>query len=179
MTHERVAEAVSESTADLVLRQLRGLSVYPAGFSDRRVRVERRRLTFWSVLYGGFRPRRRDARRIAETAVPVVDWHAAHLLGVAVAIMLLCLVDAVLTVMFVLAGGMELNPIMKGLLAIDVRLFAIGKILLTGLGVAVLVLLSKMRFFGHMRVDASLYGLLAVYVGLVAYEFVIFSSFFA
>lgn len=180
MNEERVAEPRSKSTTDLVLRQLRGLpaAAKPGGSAERRGRAERRRLTLWSVIYGGFRPRRRRARRAAETALPIVDWHDAHLLAVAVGILLLCLIDAVLSVMFILGGGSELNPIMEKLISVDVTVFAVAKIAMTGLGIGVLVLLARLRLFGAVRVVQSLYAVLVVYLLLVAYELLILSSYF-
>lgn len=178
MSEERVAEPGSESTSDLVLKQLRGVPAVVRPGAERRGRTERRRLTMWSVLYGGFRPRRRRARRAAETALPIVDWHDAHLLAVAVGILLLCLIDAVLSVMFILGGGSELNPIMEKLISLDVTVFAVAKIAMTGLGIGVLVLLAKLRLFGAIRVVQSLYAVLVVYLVLVAYELLILSSYF-
>lgn len=179
MTRQRVAATTPASTADLLLKQLRGLpAAGPTASTERRARVERRRLTFWSVLYGGFRPRRRHARRSAETALPVVDWHEPHLLGVSVAIMLLCLIDACLTVMFILGGGTELNPIMNKLLSIDAALFGVAKIAMTGFGIAVFVYLAKLRLFGRIPVVRALYAVLVIYCLLVAYELTILSSYF-
>jgi Domain of unknown function (DUF5658) len=180
MTDETVAEPTTVSMGDLVLKQLRGLPAMasPGAPPERRMRVERRRLTLWSVIYGGFRPRRRQARRSAETALPIVDWHDAHLLAVAVTILLLCLIDAVLSVVFILGGGSELNPIMEKLIAFDVAVFAVAKIAMTGFGIGVLVLLAKLRLFGAIRVVQSLYGVLLIYVALVAYELLILSSYF-
>jgi hypothetical protein len=130
------------------------------------------------VVYGGFRPRRRHVRRVAETALPVVDWHEAHLLGVSVAIMLLCLLDAYLTFMFIMGGGTELNPIMAKLIAIDAALFGVAKVAMTGFGITVFVFLAKMRLFGRIRVEKGLYLVLLIYVLLVAYELLILSSYF-
>lgn len=174
MNQERV-EPASESTTDLVLRQLRGLS---GASAERRARSERRRLTFWSVLYGGFRPRRRHARRTDETALPVVDWHEAHLFAAAVGIMLLCLIDAILSMMFIMGGARELNPLMDKLIAMDGALFAVTKVALTGFGIGVLVLLARLRLFGRIRVVQALYAVLVIYVLLVAYELLILSSYF-
>ena len=174
MTIERASEARSAGASDLVLRQLRGLPGEP---TERRARTERRRLTFWSVLYGGFRPRRRHARR-TETAMPVVDWHEAHLFAAAVGIMLLCLIDAILSIMFIMGGARELNPIMDKLIAMAGALFAVAKVALTGFGIGVLVLLARLRLFGRIRVVQALYAVLVIYVLLVAYELLILSSYF-
>jgi hypothetical protein len=48
---------------------------------------------------------------------------------------------------------------------------------MTGLGIAVLVLLSRFPLFGRVRVVQSLYAVLVIYLLLVAYELVILSSF--
>jgi hypothetical protein len=141
------------------------------------VRNERRRLSFWSVLYGGFRPRRRHPRRTFEATPAVVDWHESHLLAVTFSILLLCAADAAITVVLILAGASELNPFMAKLMSIDVALFAVAKIAMTGLGIAVLVLLSRFPLFGRVRVVQSLYAVLVIYLLLVAYELVILSSF--
>lgn len=178
MTSQRAAQRgrPSRPVSDPVLRQLLTL-VSPGVPSDRRARVERRRLTLWSVVYGGFRPRRRHVRREGEHTLPVVDWHESHLLAVAVVILLLCVADAWLTVTLILAGASELNPLMDKLLSIHVLLFHAAKVAFTGLGIGVLVLLSRLRLFGRIRVVQSLYAVLAIYVVLVAYELTILSSF--
>ena len=177
MRVERVAQGTPARTSELLLRQLRGLPSPSADVqADRRLRTERRRLTLWSVLYGGFRPRRRHARRSFETGLPILDWHESHLLVVSIAILLLCVADAWLTVMLIMAGGSELNPLMDKLLSVDVMLFHAAKIALTGFGIAVLVLLSKRRLFGRIRVVQSLYAVLVAYILLVTYELFILSS---
>jgi hypothetical protein len=158
------------SANELVLKQL--------VLTERRGRIERRRLSFWSVLYGGFRPRRRHARRTFEAAPAILDWHDPHLLAVTFSILLLCAADAAITVVLILGGAHELNPFMAKLLSIDVALFAGAKIALTGLGIGVLVLLSRFRLFGGIRVVQSLYAVLVIYLLLVAYELLILSSFF-
>lgn len=177
MRGERAAQGTPVPAAELVLRQLTGLPSLSAGvLADRRVRTERRRLTLWSVLYGGFRPRRRLARRTFETTIPVLDWHESHLLVVSIAILLFCVADAWLTVTIIMAGGSELNPLMDKLLSVNVWLFHGAKVAITGLGIAVLVLLSKLRLFGRIRVVQSLYAVLAAYMLLITYELLILSS---
>jgi hypothetical protein len=117
-------------------------------------------------------------RRTDETAPPVVDWHEAHLFAAALGIMLLCLADAVLSIMFIMGGARELNPLMDKLIAMDGALFAVAKVALTGFGIGVLVLLARLRLFGRIRVVQALYAVLVIYVLLVAYELLILSSYF-
>lgn len=160
-----------QAQRDLVLSQLRGVRlVGPGVVSDRRGRADRRRLSLWSVLYGGFRPRRRDVRRTNDGALPVVDWHEAHLLAVAIGILLLCCADAFLTLNLLVLGAHEANPVMARLIYTDVTLFAAVKMGLTGVGVLVLVLLARYRLFGRLPVVTALYTALVAYCVLVIYE---------
>jgi hypothetical protein len=158
-------------TSELVLNQLRGVRLVSAGGrSERRERRDRRRLTVWSVLYGGLRPRRRVIRREADHSLPVVDWHEAHLLAIAIGIVLLCCADAFLTLHLLVLGAREANPFMAALIHSDVTMFAAVKMGLTGVGVLVLVLLARCRIFGRFRVVSALYAALAIYCALVTYE---------
>jgi len=164
----------SDRNSDLVLGQLRGLKLpSPGVISDRRARRERRRLTLWSVLYGGIHPRRRRVRRNLDGTVPVVDWHETHLFAVAIAILLLCCADAFLTLNLLVLGATEANPLMNTLIYEDVTVFASVKMGLTGMGVLVLVFLSRYRMFGRLRVVTTLYSALVIYTALVAYELVL------
>lgn len=163
--------------SELVLRQLRGMTlVGPGVLAERRGKAERRRLSLWSVVYGGFRPRRRYARRVDDVTLPVVDWHESHLLAVVLAILLLCFADAFLTVSLLMSGATELNPLMAKLISIDVTLFTAAKMALTGCGILVLVVLSRFRLFGRIRVAQGLYAVLIVYLLLVLYELTLLSS---
>src|SRR6266850_5550101 len=92
------------------------LCVAMIGTAERRARSERRHRRLWSLAYGGFHPRRRSVRRGAEHHVQFVDWHDSHLLGVALAIILLCSIDAFMTLMLLSLGASELNPVMAVLL---------------------------------------------------------------
>lgn len=138
---------------------------------DRRYRRERRHRRLWSVFYGSFKPRRRAVRRGAEAHIAFVDWHDAHLLGVALAILLLSSIDAFLTLTLLVQGAHEVNPMMAALLYGDVGTFAAVKMALTGSGVTTLVVLSRCRVFGRIRVDLALYLTFGGYLALVIYEF--------
>jgi Domain of unknown function (DUF5658) len=138
---------------------------------ERRYRRERRDRRLWALCYGSFKPRRRAARREVEEHIAFVDWHDAHLLGVALAILLLSSMDAFLTLILLVQGAHEVNPMMAQLLYGDVGTFAAVKMALTGIGVLTLVVLSRCRVFGRIRVDLALYLTLCGYVVLVAYEF--------
>src|SRR5271163_1580915 len=84
---------------------------------ERRDRPDRRRRLWWSLLYGNFQPRRRrPARRFDDWRFHSNDWHSAHLLAVAIGILVLCAFDAFLTVNLLVNGAEEINPVMAVLL---------------------------------------------------------------
>jgi hypothetical protein len=141
------------------------------GSADRRLRLERRRRHVWAVAYGSFNPRRRNTRRSPEHHIQFVDWHDAHLLAIALGIVLLSSIDAFLTLNLLTQGAQEVNPVMEHLLYRNIAMFATVKMALTGLGVMTLVALSRCRVFGKFRVDLGLYLTLAAYAALVFYEF--------
>jgi hypothetical protein len=165
--------AVGERS-ELVLNQLVGQKLAAPGvLHERRRSPERRRLTLWSVVYGGLRPRRRSLRRMDENTMPVLDWHDPHLLAISIFVLLLSCADAFLTLTLLLHGASEANPFMARLIAADVTLFTSVKMGLTGVGIVVLVLLSRYRLFGRYPVATALYTVLAGYIVLVIYELVL------
>jgi hypothetical protein len=139
--------------------------------SERRARADRRRRVWWSVWYGSFNPRRRaPPRRLDESRFHSLDWHSAHLLAVAISILLLSVMDAFLTVVLLQGGADEVNPIMAVLIYRSVAVFAALKMGLTGVGVALMVFLARYRFMRLLRVEWVLYGVLIAYVALISYE---------
>jgi Domain of unknown function (DUF5658) len=138
---------------------------------ERRYRADRRRRPWWSVCYGSFNPRRRTPTRRGDDArFHSLDWHSAHLLAVAIGILLLCVADAFLTLVLLQAGAAEINPVMALLLYRSVAAFAVLKIGLTGACTISLVILARYRFMRLLRVEWVLYGLLIAYMGLIGYE---------
>jgi hypothetical protein len=134
-------------------------------WSDRRLRV------WWSVLYGSFNPRRRLPRRLDGSRFHWVDWHATHLLAVAIAILSLSVADALMTVTLLAGGAIEVNPVMAAVIERSPGLFAAFKMGMTGIGVTLMVFLARYRFLGRVRVELVLYAILAIYIGLMGYEF--------
>jgi len=145
----------------------------PAGRERRegRHRTDRRRRPWWSVFYGSFNPRRRTPpRRLGDSRFHSLDWHSAHLLAVAIGILILCTVDALMTVTLLQSGAYELNPFMASLIQRSVTLFAILKMGLTGAGIFMMVILARYRFLRLLRVEWALYGVLIAYAVLITYE---------
>ena len=112
----------------------RGLGYSLGG--ERRCMEDRRFRVWWSVIYGSFNPRRRQPpRRLAESRFHSLDWHAAHLLAVAIGILLLSVADALMTVTLLSGGSDEVNPIMAAFIYKSIAVFAVVKMTLTGIGV--------------------------------------------
>jgi hypothetical protein len=141
------------------------------GGRDRRSTLDRRRRFWWSLLYGGIRPRRRHpARRVQDARFHALDWHATHLWAVSIGILIMSVVDAFLTVRLLSLGAVEVNPFMDLFVHGNVAVFAGLKMALTGVCVALMVLLSGYRFMRVLRVEVILYGILLGYGILISHE---------
>lgn len=142
----------------------------PPVFQERRVNgKDRRALTLRTLLASGLAPRRRGGRRAGDKDT-FVDFHDPRLLVPALAMLLLSIADGFLTVRLMTDGAEETNPLLEFVLHEHPRLFAAVKIGLTGVGVLLLVALAQARVFKVVRVSLFLHGLVAAYLGLVAYE---------
>jgi Domain of unknown function (DUF5658) len=143
----------------------------PASMHERRQRADRRHRLWWSVCYGSFNPRRRaPPRRLDDSRYHSLDWHSAHLLAVAIGILLLSVVDAFLTLMLLQKGAVEVNPLMAQLVYGHVAAFAALKMGMTSIGIVLMVVLARYRFLQLLRVEWVLYAMLTAYTVLIAYE---------
>jgi hypothetical protein len=138
---------------------------------DRRtVAVERRDQTFWSVIYGGIYPRRTNNRRPADNQKFIVDWHDSGLFMIAMAIILMSLMDALFTLNLLSLGADEINYFMKVLIESGASLFLLIKLAATSCGVLLLVAYSRFRLGGILPVRRVLEILCGVYVCLIIWE---------
>jgi hypothetical protein len=138
---------------------------------ERRNRADRRRRAFWSVFYGSFNPRRRTPpRRTGDLRFHSLDWYSAHLLAVALGIMLLSVADAFLTLILLQQGAAEVNPFMAALIYRGVALFAALKLGMTSASIIFMVVLARYRFMRVLQVNWVLYGVLIAYASLFSYE---------
>ena len=136
---------------------------------ERRATRDRRRSVLHALWHGNFARRRHAPRRHTERHVVVTDWFQAQWLAVVIGILLLCVADALLTLTHISRGAIEINPLMDPLVRGSGHSFAFWKIGLTTMGVLVLTLLARVRFWGR-AVGTILYLVLAAYVVLVSYE---------
>jgi hypothetical protein len=162
----------SETTNDWVTQQLQGTAPRPSNLPvEQRAHADRRHRVWWSVWYGSFNPRRRrPPRRVEDSRYHSLDWYAAHLLAVSVGILVLSAVDAFLTLVLLVNGAAEVNPVMAALIYKSAAAFTALKMGLTSMGIVLMVFLARYRFMRMIRVDVGLYGVLLIYVWLVLYE---------
>ena len=137
---------------------------------ERRSGIERRHTTLASYWHGSLHPRRHSGRRSTDQIYPVVDWHSPRVLAIVIAILGLCVVDGIFTIILLSHGAREANPVMAMFLPDDLHWFAASKLALTSVGMCVLVACSRMRLFRAIPGEALLYAVLAAYVALVAYQ---------
>jgi len=136
---------------------------------ERRATGDRRRSVLHALWHGNFARRRHAPRRRTERHVVVTDWFHAQWLAVVIGILLLCAADALLTLTLMTRGAIEINPLMDPLVRGSGHSFGYWKIGLTAMGVLVLTLLARVRFWGK-AVGTILYVVLGAYAVLVSYE---------
>ncbi|MBM4196237.1 MAG: hypothetical protein FJ197_03940 [Gammaproteobacteria bacterium] len=135
-----------------------------------RTRRQRRIHSLWSFVYGGFRPRRRNGRRLGDEHRVYFDWHEPSVLYLALAIVLMSCADALFTLNILAAGGRELNAVMATLLGFGTHVFLWTKIALTGLSIIVLAVVARRRILGRFPVIWLMRLFLGVYVVLIGWE---------
>lgn len=137
---------------------------------ERRSGYDRRRVGVRTFVQGGLTPRRRNGGRRCDDLGLLIDWHEPHLLFLAVAILLLSVTDAFLTLTLLSMGAYEANPVMNFVLQRQPELFAATKLALTGAGVLVLVACARATVFRVIRVSTVIHWCLFGYAALIGYE---------
>src|SRR4051812_35214730 len=141
----------------------------PAETQERRARQDRRRSVAHALWHGNFARRRHAPRRSSERHFVVTDWFHSQWLAVVIGILVLCAADALLTLTLISHGAIEVNPLMDPLVRGSGRSFGVWKIGLTAMGVVLLTILARVRFWGR-AVGSILYVVLGAYALLVGYE---------
>lgn len=141
------------------------------GSRKQQVRSQDRRNPSWMTLYGAlFKYRRRNARRRGEHINSYVDWYGHWTLIATCTIILLCCMDAFLTVVLLSHGAVEMNILMDWLIQKDIRSFAAVKIGVTSLALIVLVLHLNFRVYKYIAVRYLLFALVPMYSLLITHE---------
>lgn len=131
---------------------------------------DRRRFSMKTLLASLFRYRRRDGRRDGDSINSYTDWYGPWPLAATLTIILLCFVDAFLTLILLNHGAEELNVLMDVLIRKDYYLFTIVKMSVTGLALIVLVMHFNFRIYKILSVRYLMYAFIPMYMLLVAHE---------
>jgi hypothetical protein len=149
----------------------------PPGRASDEMRTQPDRRREPTNPWGAFPPagRRMRNRRADERLRPYfVDRFSTALLVVVLMLVIASLVDAVLTIRLIDAGGGELNPVMDRLLRHGVLPFLLGKYLLTVIGLPVLLIFKNYYLFGtRFRVGYVIPLTVILYAVLIAYQLVL------
>ena len=137
---------------------------------ERRSGLERRRRSLSAYWHGARTPRRKAGRRASDAYYPIIDWHSPRVFALAMAILVLCAADGVLTVLLISKGAIEVNPVMALFVPHSLGWFAAVKLSLTSLGALVLVACSRMKLFRAIPGEAFLAVIVLAYLVLVVYE---------
>ena len=133
---------------------------------DRRRRPTAALSRFW------LRGRRRDGRRVGETTRIYVDRYTMREAGLFIALITLSLMDLVMTLAHLNAGGTEANPIMAWFVQ-HTGTVGFGVAKMSGTALGALLLLIHVRFKGVARILQLLvvgYLVLLVWHGVVRYH---------
>lgn len=141
---------------------------------NRRLRRDRREKTWWSLCYGGIRPRRRANRRQGDGIGGQTDWLDSELLYLTMGILVLCTADAIITLNLLRMGAQEANIFMAHLIETDEFLFGATKMALTGLGLILMVMYAPFRLFRLISVQNLLRIFFVAYFALIGYEIVLY-----
>jgi hypothetical protein len=131
---------------------------------------DRRRFSARTLLGALFLYRRRDHRRHQEHINSYTDWYSPWPLVATIVIIILCFVDAFLTLILLSKGAVELNIFMDILIQKDIQLFTIVKMAVTGTALIVLVMHFNFRVYRIIAVRYVIYAFVPLYMLLVAHE---------
>ena len=101
-----------------------------------------------------------------------VDRYELRYLFLIISILILCFLDAFLTVILLQLGAQELNPFMLLFIEKDVVLSMVVKYVITAACLICILVHKNFRIFRNVRVHSLIYFVLTLYVALVLFEFV-------
>jgi Domain of unknown function (DUF5658) len=136
------------------------------GTRERRSGKDRRRGGFPSFRDLLTHRRRRQLRRTDDRRkIVLFDHYGASIVFMVIAILLLSIVDAVLTLFLLSHGAVELNPVMAYFLHIGTAAFLLVKYGMTAVSVMIVLLLNYV-FVRHLKLHAR--SLLNYFAGMFA-----------
>ena len=139
---------------------------------DRRSRKERRRYRHHSVLKQLVVGQRASVRRREDlNKIFYLDRYETTILVGIIAILILSLTDALLTLLLIEYGAVEVNPLMDFYLKISPHLFVFVKYMLTSLSVFILAVFSHMLFSRmNIRIHSVLSLIACAFLSVIAWQ---------
>lgn len=136
----------------------------------RRSNTDRRRFSATTIYTSLLNPRRKNSRRSADQRFPMLDFYNWHHMLAAIALIMFSVTDATFTLLLLLQGGEELNPVMDYFIRMGNFQFFAAKMLITFFSIFFFVACWNYIAFSFFRVRNFLYASLIIYTILVAYE---------
>lgn len=141
-------------------------------FPDRRSGIDRRQRkhpTLRALLWGG---RREEIRRVEDRRrVFYVDRYRQSLFGAIVVILFLSVMDAILTMLLLQKGAVEINPIMAFYIDVGPYTFLMVKYGLTSVGVLLLLhFRNVMLKWIRLRAEVLIYLVLVAFLSVVSWQ---------
>lgn len=131
---------------------------------------------FFCPYHLGIKPGSRVGdRRLNSKKSDYVDYYPDHLLFCIIAILMLSVLDAYLTLSILARGGEELNWFMLVVIEESVEKFISVKLALTGLALIFLTIHHNVQYLLRLRVRHILYIVLIGYMVLIGYEILLLS----
>jgi len=138
----------------------------------KRCLQDRRNLHMQSLLYSLFKRRRRGLRRATDIHKGhYVDIHEPKSLIIGVAILVMSCLDAYFTLLLLQHGSVEINPLMKLLINIDVALFVKTKIAVTAF--CIIFIITHKNFWllkNRLKVHSLMSATMVMYFLLINYQ---------
>ncbi len=139
-------------------------------YLERRNETERRTVTAESHRYNLLGGQRKIGRRKNEQYNMFVDVHNSRHMFVIIGIMMLSVLDAILTLKILSAGGVEVNILLDWAVQNNIELFTYVKLALTGLGIVLLARYIHFRLFNLVSVSSLLQAAFVGYLVLISYQ---------
>ena len=138
---------------------------------EQRRQPDRRQRHFKSLLFSLHNGRRMNARRQIEAKQGFYTDHYEKWVGCnVIAITLLSLLDAFLTLNILERGGIEVNPFMSALLDVDISVFLVGKFIITVVCLLFALVHINFHVLRILPMKYMLAGITGFYVMLIGYE---------
>lgn len=141
---------------------------------ERRFKPDQRRAPTRPLSRYTLRGRRKKARRKGEDSNYYVDRYEPRYLVLIGLILVLCALDAYITLKIVDLGGTELKQLMPVFINMKPVAALVLKYLAVALGIVFILIHKTFLVFGKVRVSTLVYVFFSVYLTMIAYEAVLY-----